>query len=832
MVEASPTRHVPGAYPHVPRAVATLRYLPTPDTLVTAAGTLALVTHDGTELTIVLCARLLAQGHRVAVLTFPATLVVPANPALPAGVQPVVLPDVTDEAIQATLAQLAGPVSQFLYLHPRPAAPAEAGQFSGQAQCTLLAAVFLLAKHLQAPLHAGAEQSRPAFLTVARLDGAFGTAAAGTASPLGGALFGLAKSLNLEWPAVFCRAVDLAPTLNAETAAGYLIQELHDADQCLVQTAYDAAGTRRTLVAELTAPLREPTLSAHLSPASVWVVTGGGRGITADCGRELAARFGGTFILLGRTALHDQEPTWTQAATDPAELKRRAMEELKGRGEKPLPRLVESLASNMLAQREVRATLAALATHGAIAHYRAVDVTDAAAVQAVLDELRPHTGPITGLLHGAGRLADKKIAHKTAADFAAVFDVKIRGLEAVMQALDPAALQHVVLFASVAGFYGNVGQTDYAMANEVLNHYAHLFRHHYPQAHAVAINWGPWDAGAGMVSPALKELLLAHKIALVPSDEGPRALADQLSTTCASQVRVVLGSPLPQPPAPTNGPLRTCQVRRRLVPADNPFLAHHQIHGSAVLPINLANAWLVQTAAMLYPGFYPCQEDNIKLFKGVVFDGSQPTDFEVTVQELTKSTEQLDVLATIRSVVPGRRSVPHYQAQVRLLRQRPAAPVQPLPYPSLPPPVLADGASLYTDGTLFHGPDFQGVRQVVSLDEMGVLLLCEHPGLSWEQQGQFPALSVNGFLADILHHGLLIWVRRYRGSACLPLGTKQVRFYQELPFSQPFYVKMTVRKVTDFVMTADCTAFDAATGATYLTTHEASVTISPDLTWH
>lgn len=816
----------------MPRAVAVLRYLPAPDTLVAApaADTLTLLTHDGTELTNALCARLLAQGQRVAVLLFAAPLVVPVGAALPAGVQAVALPDATDEAIQAVLAELAGPVSRFLYLHPRPVAPAAVGQFSGRAERTLLQAVFLLAKHLQAPLHAGADQSRPAFLTVARLDGAFGTAADGTASPLGGALFGLTKSLNLEWPAVFCRAVDLAPALSVETAADCLIQELHDADQCLVQTAYDAAGTRRTLVAEPIESLREPTLSAHLSPASVWVVTGGGRGITADCGRELAARFGGTFILLGRTALTGQEPPWAQAVTGPAELKHRAMEALKGRGEKPLPRLVESLVGDVLVQRAIRATLADLAAHGATAHYRAVDVTDAAAVRAVLDEVRPHTGPITGLLHGAGRLADKKIAHKTAADFTAVFDVKIRGLEAVMQALDPAALQHVVLFASVAGFYGNVGQTDYAMANEVLNHYAHLFRHHYPQAHAVAINWGAWDAG--MVSPALKELLLAQQVVLVPSNEGPRALVDQLSTACASQVRVVLGYPLPQAQAPTSGPLRTYQVRRHLVAADNPFLAHHQIRGHAVLPINLANAWLIQTADALYPGFYPCQEDNVKLFKGLVFDGRQPADFQVTVQELTKSEEQLEVLITIASGAPGRQPVPHYQGQVRLLRQRPAGPVQPLPDLSRRPPVLADGDRLYTDGTLFHGPDFQGVQQVVSLDEAGALLLCEHPGLSWEQQGQFPAMAVNGFLADIMHQGLLVWVRRWRGSACLPLGTKRVRLYQELPFGRPFYVKITVRKATDFAMTADCTAFDAATGATYLTTHEAGVTINPALTWH
>jgi hypothetical protein len=39
-----------------------------------------------------------------------------------------------------------------------------------------------------------------------------------------------------------------------------------------------------------------------------------------------------------------------------------------------------------------------------------------------------------------------------------------------------------VLFSSIVGFFGNVGQSDYAIANEILNKSAHLIKRKYPSA--------------------------------------------------------------------------------------------------------------------------------------------------------------------------------------------------------------------------------------------------------------------------------------------------------------------------------------------------------------
>jgi NAD(P)-dependent dehydrogenase (short-subunit alcohol dehydrogenase family) len=829
--DAGFTTYPTGSYPNVPRSTVSLRYLPEPDQIetVTDPSAVTLITNDGTALTTALALALQQRGHQVVVLSFGEDLVRKGAQVLPAGVVDILLPDTQDETLGQTIRQLPGPVAQFIYLHPHLRFPLGQLGMHFNREKSLLKAVFLLAKHLKTPLNTPSGKYRPAFLTVSRLDGALGVQNPGNVAPLGGGLPGLTKSLRLEWPGVFCRAVDIAPELPVERASHHIVSELFDADQCLTEAAWNATGQRHTLVAEPFETDETQVLQSKINQNSVFLVTGGARGVTAECTRLLAARFKCTFVLLGRSGLPTAEPAWAQGVDDAGELKRKAMEALQAQGEKPLPKTVQQMAGAVLAQREIGANLQYMRDQGASVYYEAADVSDAAALKTVLDRVTLKTGKITGIIHGAGVLADKRIENKTGADFDAVFDVKIKGLLAVTQAVDIEAIKHVVLFSSVAGFYGNVGQTDYAIANEALNRIAHLFRKNHPSVHVVSINWGAWDAG--MVSPELKKVFEMHGVSLVPSAEGPIALADQLSTALEHQTQVILGGTLPMAHAVTDGPMTTYRIRRRLLETANPFLAHHVIQGHAVLPIINASTWMVQSAAALYPGFYVQKAEKVKLFKGIVFDGKQPDEYLLTVKELEKTENLIRMQVNITSDAGLKLPVQHYQSVLTLGAQPNAGPLEPLPDVQDIKPVLADASVVYTDGTLFHGTDFQGVRQVLELNESGTLLLCEHPGIPPERQGQFPVKQVNAFLTDVMYQGLLIWVRRFKGCACLPLRTEWVDIYAPLPFGRPFYVSLKVVQSDDFAMEADITAFDAETGIVYMKSHRAGVTISRDLKW-
>ena len=107
-------------------------------------------------------------------------------------------------------------------------------------------------------------------------------------------------------------------------------------------------------------------------------------------------------------------------------------------------------------------------------------------------------------VHGAGVLADQRIKDKRLEDVTRVLAPKLDGLHVLLDAVDCERLKYVVLFSSVAGFFGNAGQADYAMANEALNRLACWFKRQHPRANVASLNWGAW--AGGMVTPELQRM--------------------------------------------------------------------------------------------------------------------------------------------------------------------------------------------------------------------------------------------------------------------------------------------------------------------------------------
>ena len=84
-----------------------------------------------------------------------------------------------------------------------------------------------------------------------------------------------------------------------------------------------------------------------ITPDTVVLVSGGARGITAQCVIKLAQSTPCKFILLGRTPVNEPIPQWAQGCPDDSELKQRAMNQLTSDGKKPTPQAVEKLFRNI-----------------------------------------------------------------------------------------------------------------------------------------------------------------------------------------------------------------------------------------------------------------------------------------------------------------------------------------------------------------------------------------------------------------------------------------------------------------------------------------------------
>ena len=83
----------------------------------------------------------------------------------------------------------------------------------------------------------------------------------------------LTKTLNLEWPQVYCRAIDVHPGYDAQQTAAYIVAELHDPNRLVTEVGYGNHG--RVTLATVDVPMRDFTPSNDITRDSVFVVSGG-----------------------------------------------------------------------------------------------------------------------------------------------------------------------------------------------------------------------------------------------------------------------------------------------------------------------------------------------------------------------------------------------------------------------------------------------------------------------------------------------------------------------------------------------------------------------------
>ncbi|MDA1360932.1 SDR family NAD(P)-dependent oxidoreductase [Glycomyces luteolus] len=608
-----------------------------------------------------------------------------------------------------------------------------------------LSHTLLVAKGLQPALESGAAGgTRAALVTVTALDGALGYAGSRgrPERALTGGVGGLIRTVALETNGLFCRSLDYAPELAAEHVAERLLREIADAATDLREVGDDGTARCTPMLSETPQPLLPPTPveTAEVTEDDLFVVTGGARGVTSWCVIETARRYRCGFLLLGRTTLSGG------ADSSPEE-------------------------------REIETTLQTLRALGVRAEYLAADVTDASAVAAAL---APYTADITGVIHGAGVLADQWLKDKTAETVARVVGPKLTGLDAVIGAVDAERLRHLVVFSSVAGLNGNLRQSDYAMSNEALNRFACAWKAGRPACRVSAIAFGPWTGG--MANAAIRAIYAQQGIPLLTRENGASLFVEQLGAEHQDHLVTVLGPTVPlfqsferlTPPGAT--------VRRDLSRlGSHPVLRDHAFDKrTPVLPASAAIGWCAHALEGLHGGQPVVEARDVRIGRGLVFDGSEHDRFEL---EAAPSGDGDWVDIAIRSHPASGPSVLRYRGRFRTA----AEPTEPprmdgLDSYELPP---FEPHPYYAEGFLFHGPVLTGLgpELAVGPDRVVVMARLAAPSLPG-----FNGRWYNGASADLLPQGALLLERRLTGRRSLPLTIDAVEMYAPLPDDRPFLI--------------------------------------------
>jgi acyl transferase domain-containing protein/NAD(P)H-dependent flavin oxidoreductase YrpB (nitropropane dioxygenase family)/NAD(P)-dependent dehydrogenase (short-subunit alcohol dehydrogenase family)/acyl carrier protein len=373
--------------------------------------------------------------------------------------------------------------------------------------------------------------------------------------PESAGLAGLLRTVDVEHPRAGARYVALDRADPPAEAAGWLLAELlSDAGGPAVSYRDGVRYTSELAPADLTQGVDDYSDAAAvralgLDQDSVVVVVGGARGIASGVARALASASGCRIELMGRTALPSDEaeaPDIAAAADLPA-----LRAALSARGTMP-PAEVNRRAASILAQREVRGTMAELRALGSPVAYRSADIRDEDATRRAVEAICAAHGRIDGLVFAAGVIEDKLIAEKTAESFARVFDTKVAGARTVLNTLDEQGCEpgFTVLFGSLAA-YGSRGQADYAAANDALEALGASWSSRSGRR-CVTVHWGPWapvGAHAGMVSPGLARQFVKRGIGLIDPEEGVRCLLRELAWGDPSITAVGYVAPTQNPAA-------------------------------------------------------------------------------------------------------------------------------------------------------------------------------------------------------------------------------------------------------------------------------------------
>lgn len=755
-----------------------------------APGHIWLVTDDGEGLGAELVQRLRDEQQKVVLWSLPAN-----NGAC-------------DEAhllkVIADIEAAEGKIGGFIHLQPR----ATNEQFVARDYETA-SAVFMLAKLLQ-PRMDNQTEGQAYFCVVTQIDGQLGTSRSESYSACAG-LGGLAKSLHIEWEGVHSRAIDIDPRVGRPFAATLIMEELRDPKTELCEVGRGAAGERMTL------GLQEAPIDAGLPAAAatddlLFLVTGGARGITAECIVALAQRRRSRFVLLGRTNIEAASPAWVDGAQDANTLKAKAIGHLQSIGEQPTPVKIERMLKEVLNVFDIKQTLRRIESAGATALYIACDITDAVDVRRAVALAQEKLGHIDGVIHGAGNLADKRIEKKTAADFQSVFHTKVKGIENILNAVSPDTLQHLVLFSSVSGFFGNAGQTDYAMANETLNKLAYAFARRHPQCAVRSINWGPWDSG--MVSDSLKKAYQQRNLAIVPTAIGANCFVDELQVRSPTPQIIVGGGNYKvarkiKTPATRVGP-----VSRELTLQDNPFLGDHVIGRHPVLPATAAAGWAVKVAEDLLPGYRFESLQDFKVFKGIVFDSPGSTVLRAHVRPSPVAAQGSGERHTLDVSIfsgAGAETLNHYRALVTLSNEERACPkLETVDLSCLTPSSRPVYGAMNEDALLFHGRSFRGIQSVLNVDSRRLTLACRLDPVEAAVQGRFRVSSFNPYLNDVFIQAPLAWLTLQTNRGGLPSAIGRIEQYRELGFAQPFYVSMEVVHHSQAMLSTNITAHDEA----------------------
>jgi enediyne polyketide synthase len=397
---------------------------------------------------------------------------------------------------------------------------------------------------------------------------------------------GFARTLHLEMPKVTTSVIDV-PFDNPQSVEWVMAEIL--AAEGYTEAHYDSFGTRRESRLCLI-PLNDFRGEMPLEHTDVLLVTGGGKGIAAECALDLGRKTGVRLALLGRS----------------------------------LPAEDHELGENL---DRIRAA-------GIQCEYFVADVTKTEAVRTAVRTAEQKLGPITAVLHSAGTNTPQALTSLDEIAFRQTLAPKLEGIRNILAAIDRDHLRLLVTFSSIIARTGLPGEADYAVANEWLSALTEQFQEEHPRCRCLALEWSIWS-GVGMGQRLGRVDTLMHQgITPISPEEGVRMLSSLLSLRLPLVSVIATGrfGPTPtlkfeQPDLPSwrflekprvHYPGVELVVDSELSVTKDPYLDDHVFQGDRLFPAVLGLEAIAQAAMALAGSSAPPTFEDVQFSRPIV----------------------------------------------------------------------------------------------------------------------------------------------------------------------------------------------------------------------
>ena len=651
-------------------------------------------------------------------------------------------------------------------------------------------------------------------ITATRLGGLHGYGPEGATAPLGGAAVGFTKAFNVEQgmrdegKGVLVKAVDFEVSRKTAEPADLLIAETL-ADPGVVEVGYHE-GLRYTVTLE-EQPARDGQPGMPLDKATVFVVTGAAGGITSAITSDLAVNSGGIFYLLDLVPAPAHDDKYISLFRQGREtLKQALIAEAKASGARVTPKQIDDKLMGIERSDGALRAVEAVEAAGGTAYYFSLDLRDGDKVTAVVEDIRARHGKIDVLLHAGGLLIDRVLPAKEPHQFDLVFDVKADGFFSLLKAARGMPIGATVSFSSVAGRFGNNGQSDYSSANDLLCKISSSMRTWRPETRGIAIDWTAWGQ-IGMASRgSVPQIMEALGIDMLAPEAGVPTIRREL-TYGGTRGEIVVAGRLGAWIAegdPTGGldvdkfngqlaarknPLLMVgevkafklyggiEVETTLDPKVQPFLYDHAPdEGTPWLPGVMATETLAELATVVAPGYRVEAVENEQMMGTFKFFRMEPRTLYLSATVKPAGNGELMAHAILRSVTkPAREGLPvqvkeHFIADVRLTTAPAEQPTLDFKAPAAKNlPITAE--EIYQ--SFFHGPTYQVIERARASDDECLALMAHDLPANSEPINAESIMAPR--LIEICFQCAALWTERVKGAMGLPLGFDKVTTYRQ-----------------------------------------------------